>query len=162
MWFYFTRTLYLQRRGCDLHHRYSLFARQGVWFASHVHFICTTGHVVCIIRTLYLYDRECGLHHTYTWFARQGVWFASHVHFICTTVRVVCITRTLYLHDNACGLHHTYTLFARQGVIRVGGMDVVWRISDDWGRIKFFEWVLLITQCYSLLLRCLEFFMSIF
>ena len=47
--------------------------------------------------------------------------------------------RTLYLHDRACGLHDTYTLFARQGALRVGGMDVVWRINDDWGRIKFFE-----------------------
>ena len=59
--------------------------------------------------------------HTYTLFAPQGVLFASHVQFICTTGRVVFI------------------LFARQGVLRVGGMDVVWRINDDWGRIKFFE-----------------------
>ena len=28
-----------------------------MWFASHVHFICTTGRVVCMIRTLYLLDR---------------------------------------------------------------------------------------------------------
>ena len=70
---------------------------------------------------------------------QQGVWFASYVHLICTTGHVVCITRTLYLYDRACGVHDTYTLFARQGALRVGGMDVVWQINDEWGRIKFFE-----------------------
>ena len=28
-----------------------------MWFASHVHFICTTERVVCMIRTPYLHDR---------------------------------------------------------------------------------------------------------
>ena len=127
---YLHHRVYLHDRACGLHHTYTLFAQQGMWFASYVHFICTTGSVVCIIRTLDLHDRSCGLNHTYTLFAQQGVWFASYVHFICTTGlwfasyvhlicttgRVVCITRTLYLHDEACGLRDTYTLFGRQGV----------------------------------------------
>ena len=42
-----TYTIYLHYRACCLHHTYTLFARQGVWFASYVHFICTTGRTSC-------------------------------------------------------------------------------------------------------------------
>ena len=87
---------------------YTLFALQGVFFASHRHFICTTGRVVCIKRTIYLHHRACCLHHTYNLFVRQSVRFASHIQFICTTERAVCSPRTVYLHHMKCGLHHTH------------------------------------------------------
>ena len=85
-----TCTLYLHYRACSLHRTDTLFAPQGVWFASNVQFICTTGRVVCIIRTIYLYDRACGLQPTYSLLAPHEVWFASHAQFCCCCCSINC------------------------------------------------------------------------